>query len=127
MYQNYYIFYIYFRMNLTFCGLCVFLWLHKHISKLCLYMKAGLTQHPMQSILFQNLFLVGGHGKIISIKLPEGCPHTQGELKGEMYLMFYEVRWILLSRTLEWVLLTDTTTDIQNYSWVHHESLCRLI
>lgn len=49
--------------------------MHKHISKRGL-LKTDWKQHPVQSILFQNLFLVGGPGKIISIKPPEGWVYT---------------------------------------------------
>lgn len=41
--------------------------------------KAGLKQHLIQSILFQNLFLVGGRGE-----LTEGSAFTHARgLKGE--------------------------------------------
>jgi len=51
-----------FCFNFTFCG--------KHV--LIIICEAGLKQHPVQSILFQNPFLVGGRGSKIPLKLTEG-------------------------------------------------------
>lgn len=38
--------------------------------------QAGLKPHPVQSILFRNLFLVGGRGSMIPLKHMEGTAFT---------------------------------------------------
>lgn len=74
---------------------------YPYISERGLYVKAGLNQHPMQSTLFQNLFLVGGRSNIISIEVPEGSASTHPRVQtGEELFIFREVHKMSLSKTL---------------------------